>query len=276
MDSTNRSRSTLEAPRRHAGITLEAPKPGAIHNHAPAFSETDFDRSQYTHNEYARAEYVPVETATTPYNRANYQPVRQTIAQPPASQPTSREQVSRNDPHGWRSDPPPPPTPSVRVSTIRILSDLTSTDILRDSLMRNSRANQRSTHNNSALNSARPSPLATTNTSPQNTETWQQAFQHLTNNPDSGPIIRSAIAIIIAIFIIAIGTAILGADLFWIGMLALSIMGAKNAGADNGLSNWTSNILGFIHPKFANGGSLLLFFVALGALSFLMMFVSLG
>ena len=269
---SHRSRSTLEVPRRHAGITLEAPKPGAIHNHAPALSEADFDRSQYMRNEYAHAEYVPVETTSTHYIRANYQPVRQPITQPSAPQPANREQVSRNDPHGWRSDPLP--SPSVRVSTIRISSDLTSTDILRDSLIS---GNQRSRHNNnSALNPTRPSPLARSNTNAQNVETWQQAFQHLINNPDSGPIIRSAIALIIAIFIIVIGTAIFGADLFWIGIFALSIMGAKNAGENNGLSRWTSHLLGFIHPKLAGGGSPLPFFIALGALSFLMMLINLG
>ena len=272
--ASHRSRSTLEVPRRHAGITLEAPKPGVIHNHAPALSEADFDRSQYMRNEYAHAEYVPVETTTTHYNRANYQPVRQPIAQPSAPQPASREQISRNDPHGWRSNPLP--TPSVRVSTIRISSALTSTDILRDNLMRDDRINQHSRRNNSALNPTSPSPLPRSSTNAQNVETWQQAFQHLINNPDSGPIIRSAIAIIIAIFIVVMGTAIFGADLFWIGIFALSIMGAKNAGEDNGLSRWTSHILGFIHPKLAGGGSPLPFFIALGALSFLMMLINLG
>lgn len=267
--NANRPRSTLEVPRRYKGEKLEAPKPGAIHNHAPALSEADFDRSKYAHADYARtnytqtdysrAEYVPTTSTSGDYNRASYQTVPSTAQS--SAQPISREEARRNDPNGWRNDPPPSyassanASPAVRISTIRISSTRTPSQ---------------------STNTARPSSLSGTNTSPHNTETWQQAFQQLTGDPNSGPIIRIIFAIIAASIFALIGTAIFGPDLFWIGMLVLSVMGAKNAREDNTLSHLTSGCLSAIHPKLANTGSAFFFFIILGALSFLMMIISLG
>lgn len=80
MDA-KRPRKTLEAPRRYKGTALEAPKKGigfgAIHDHAPALKEADFDTSKY----------ASVDVATPDYSRAEYVPPSNN--ERPAWQPTS-------------------------------------------------------------------------------------------------------------------------------------------------------------------------------------------
>lgn len=80
MDA-NRPRKTLEAPRRHTGTALEAPKKGigfgALHDHAPALKDADFDTSKY----------ASVDTATPDYSRAEYIPPSNN--ERPAWQPAS-------------------------------------------------------------------------------------------------------------------------------------------------------------------------------------------
>lgn len=227
MDA-NRPRSTLEVPRRHKGANLEAPKPGPIHNHAPALSESDFDRSRY-----ARAEYVPVADTNNDYRRA--------------------------DPASWRNDPPTAAIPS---------------DPIRSSFGRDDRNAPRPTRRGSALEPSRPRPLSTTpSTQRQNPtgqeQSWQQAIDELTGNPDTGPLVRIGIAVIGAAIIASIGTAILG-SFFWSLILFFAVAAGKNADDSEGMTPWVRNQLARIHPALGKNPGYMIFLIGLGAFSLLM------
>lgn len=283
-------RSTLEAPRRNAGTKLEAPKPGAIHNHAPALSEADFDRSKYARADYAqtdykRAEYIPSDAAATDYNRTPYQPVTPSAPEPAAT-PLSRAEARRADPTSWRNDPP--------VSAPR--TGLTPSDPIRDTLgssdgsrSRGSSKDLFSTRRRSSALEPTASPRASStrpaSTRPPSTrsddlthaETWQDAFADITSDPQYGGVLRIAGLLFGLLLIAIVGSAILGGHIFWIMMMFLSFNLAKNADDNDTLGGATSKLKAFLsnfHPALGSSNGLRLASIALGGLSFFMFVIS--
>ena len=283
MDA-NRPRSTLEVPRRHKGTNLEAPKPGPIHNHAPALSDADFDMSKYAQNEYARAEYIPQAEASPDYKRAPYAPPATPTA-PAATAPMTVAEARRADPNSWRND----------TSSSRTASGLTPTDPLRDDLTslrfrrqgkgsaldpisdRKDRSNRRPQN----LDSLSGSPSrSTTPTSPSSNlgsgngppQSWQQAFEELTSDPSTATPVRIAALLFGFLVLAGIGTAILG-SFFWMGMFAMSLMTFNNLDGDSALSGMVSKLksfFGIFHPALATTTGLRILVIGIGLLSFLM------
>lgn len=283
MDA-NRPRSTLEVPRRHKGTSLEAPKPGPIHDHAPALSDADFDTSKYARgdyvqndyaqNDYSRAEYIPQTEASPDYNRTPY-------AQPSAPAPApvmTPAEARRADPNSWRNDASSTgltPTDPLRddLTTLRYRSKSKSSALDPSSRFKNRTKTLDSLSGTPPL-STRPSTPDNLSSGHQPPQTWQQAFEDLTSDPVTGQPMR-IVALIFGFLILAgIGTAILG-NFFWTGLVVLSIMTFNNLGDDAALGGMVSKLKSFFgnfHPALATTMGLRILVIAVGLLSLLMVF----
>lgn len=277
MDA-NHPRRTLEAPRRHKGTNLEAPKPGPLHNHAPALNDADFDTSKYaTGNyakiDYARAEYSPKTNASSAYNRTDYRPTSLPAPTPAPAPVMSPAEARRADPHSWRNDPPISATST----------GPSAADTLRDgrAASRYSRGNKSSGLDPMAprRTNARDTLSGTTRNAgsaprPGEPQTWQDAFAEITSDPIAGKPLKIVALLFGLLVVISMGVAIFH-DFFWMALIFICFNLFKVADDDTAWGGAVSKLKSFLatfSPALSTSVGLRIATALLGVLSIFMVF----